>query len=175
MPPDPLRIIVPSARPIKLICDVTRLWRNFAPPRKFSAYATVDWYYVLKARTRGVTIGGKGAQFPGYQNTTGRRITTWVLNPICWARRKVSTVSQPTFFKTVNLLLENLRLEYGGAKLASCPGRHPWVAEPFSKCGHKWSSKIYRKFLWFELATMTPQALKYDGINFCQHVLCNVL
>ena len=40
MPPDPPRMVVPSALPLKLICDVTRLWRNFAPPRKFSAYAT---------------------------------------------------------------------------------------------------------------------------------------
>jgi len=31
------------------------------------------------------------------------------------------------------------------------------------------SKKNYRKFLWFELATVTPQALKYDVINFCQH------
>jgi len=47
-----------------------------------------------------------------------------------------------------------------------------WVAEPF---GHKWSSKIYRKFLWFELTTMTSEALNYDVINFCQRVLCKVL
>ena len=36
------------------------------------------------------------------------------------------------FFNTVNLLPNNLRFEHGGAKLASCPGRHlaslrPWV------------------------------------------------
>jgi len=29
-----------------------------------------------------------------------------------------------TFFNTVNLLPKELRLEHGGAKLASCPGRH---------------------------------------------------
>ena len=32
MPPDPPRMVVPSALPLKLICGVTRLWRNFAPP-----------------------------------------------------------------------------------------------------------------------------------------------
>jgi len=29
-----------------------------------------------------------------------------------------------TFFNTVHLLPEDLRFENGGAKLASCPGRH---------------------------------------------------
>ena len=42
MPPDPPRMVVPMALPLKLICDVTRLWRHFAPLRKFSAYATGD-------------------------------------------------------------------------------------------------------------------------------------
>ena len=37
-----------------------------------------------------------------------------------------------TFFNTVHLLWKELRFEHGGAKLASCPGRHltslrPWV------------------------------------------------
>jgi len=32
------------------------------------------------------------------------------------------------------------------------------------------SQKNYRKYLWFELVTVTSQALKYDVINFCQHV-----
>jgi len=27
----------------------------------------------------------------------------------------------------------------------------------------------YRKFLWFELATVTSQALKYDAITYTQH------
>jgi len=27
-----------------------------------------------------------------------------------------------------------------------------------------------KKILWFELATVTSQALKFDAINFCQHV-----
>ena len=33
-------MVVSLALPLKFICDFTRLWRNFAPPRKFSAYAT---------------------------------------------------------------------------------------------------------------------------------------
>jgi len=45
----------------------------------------------------------------------------------------------------------------------------------FFKVGGTSDRQIYRKFLWLELATMTSQALKYDVINFCQHVLCNVL
>jgi len=32
------------------------------------------------------------------------------------------------------------------------------------------SHKNYRKFMWFELVTVTSEALKYDVINFCQHV-----
>ena len=37
-----------------------------------------------------------------------------------------------TFFNTVHLLPKDLRFEHGGAKLASCPGRHltslrPWI------------------------------------------------
>jgi len=36
----------------------------------------------------------------------------------------------------------------------------------FKVGGHECTSKIYRKFLWFELATATSQALKYDVITF---------
>jgi len=32
MTPDPHRMVVPSTLPLKLICDVTRLWRNLASP-----------------------------------------------------------------------------------------------------------------------------------------------
>jgi len=32
------------------------------------------------------------------------------------------------------------------------------------------SQENYRKLLWFEFATVTSQALKYDVINFCQRV-----
>jgi len=44
------------------------------------------------------------------------------------------------------------------------------VAELFSKWAAQVHVKKTRKFLLFELATVTSQALKYDVINFCQHV-----
>ena len=36
----------------------------------------------------------------------------------------------------------------------------------FKVGGHKCMTKIYRKFLWIELATVMSQALKYDVITF---------
>ena len=36
------------ALPIKLICDVTQLCRNFGPPRKLSAYAICSMYQFFK-------------------------------------------------------------------------------------------------------------------------------
>jgi len=43
-----------------------------------------------------------------------------------------------------------------------------WLAEHFSKWGgHKSArQKNYKKFLWFELATVTSQAWKYDVITY---------
>jgi len=38
------------------------------------------------------------------------------------------------------------------------------------KVGEQVHVKIFRTFLWFELATVTPQAPDDDVINFCQHV-----
>jgi len=46
---------------------------------------------------------------------------------------------------------------------------YAWVSELFSNWGEQVHVKKTRKFLWFELATVTLQALKYDVINFCQH------
>jgi len=41
------------------------------------------------------------------------------------------------------------------------------VAEPFSKWGaHVYDKKTVREFLWFELATVASQALKYDVITY---------
>jgi len=37
-----------------------------------------------------------------------------------------------TCFNTVHLLLKDLRFEHGGAKLASCPGRHLTSLRPCS-------------------------------------------
>jgi len=46
----------------------------------------------------------------------------------------------------------------------------PWVAEPFSKWGGTSArQKNYTKFLWFELATVTSQALKYDVITYTSY------
>jgi len=42
----------------------------------------------------------------------------------------------------------------------------PWVAEPFSKWGAQLHVENYRKFLWFELATVASQALKYYVITY---------
>jgi len=36
----------------------------------------------------------------------------------------------------------------------------------FKVGGHKCMLKNYRKFMWFELATVTSQALQYDVINY---------
>ena len=38
------------------------------------------------------------------------------------------------------------------------------------KVGSTSARQKSRKCLWFELATVTSQALKYDVIKFCQHV-----
>jgi len=35
MSPDAPRMVMPSALPLKLICDVTRFWRNLAPLGNF--------------------------------------------------------------------------------------------------------------------------------------------
>jgi len=47
---------------------------------------------------------------------------------------------------------------------------YAWMVELFSKLGAQVHVKKTRKFLWFELATVTPQAQKFDVINFCRHV-----
>jgi len=46
---------------------------------------------------------------------------------------------------------------------------YAWVAELFSKWGGQVHVKKTRKFLCFESATVTS-LLKFDVINFCQHV-----
>jgi len=46
----------------------------------------------------------------------------------------------------------------------------PWVAEPFSMGGGTSArQKNYINFLWFELATVTSQALKYGVITYATH------
>ena len=62
-------------------------------------------------------------------NTPGRRTTVGV--------PESPNYVASSFFNTVHLLSKDLWLEHGGAKLASCPGRHlasvrPWPLTPFS-------------------------------------------
>ena len=47
---------------------------------------------------------------------------------------------------------------------------YAWVVELLSRWGGTSVHQKTRKFMWFELATVSSQALKYDVINFCQHV-----
>jgi len=57
-----------------------------------------------------------GTQFRGRRITMGRRINAG-------APKNLNNVtSRPTFFNTAHLLPKDLRFEYGGAKLAPCPG-----------------------------------------------------
>ena len=49
------------------------------------------------------------------------------------------------------------------------------VAELFSKLRGTKARQKTIKFLWFELATVTSQALKYDVIHICQQCLSNFI
>jgi len=49
MPPDPPRMIVPLALPLKLICDITRLWRNFAPISEiYCVRHWIHWIFTVR-------------------------------------------------------------------------------------------------------------------------------
>ena len=55
---------------------------------------------------------------------------------------------------------------------------HAWVAEPFSKWGAQMHvEKKLSQILWFELATVTSQTLKYDVITYAlyQSLNCTIL
>jgi len=43
----------------------------------------------------------------------------------------------------------------------------------FKRGGHKCTLKNYRKFLWFQLATVTSQALKFDVIAYTPYEVLN--
>jgi len=69
------------------------------------------------------------------RNKGARGSNTWAPNHtgdaeiLRWRRMIAGKPKNPnnvthTFFNTVHLLPEDLRFENGGAKLASCPGRH---------------------------------------------------
>jgi len=66
-----------------------------------------------------------GARFKGRRGTMGRQITAGSAE---WLRGDPKSPNNltSTFFNTAGLHLfpKDLRLEHGGAKLASCPGRH---------------------------------------------------
>ena len=47
----------------------------------------------------------------------------------CGASKSLNNVAS-AFFNTVHLLPKDLRFEHGGAKLASCPGRHLTYVRP---------------------------------------------
>ena len=77
---------------------------------------------------RGVTRGEREAQFPGRQITMGAPI-------YCGALKSPNSVTS-TFFNTVHLVPKDLRFKHGGAKFASCFGRH-------LTSFHSWSQANY--------------------------------
>jgi len=78
----------------------------------------------------GVNMGvTRGAQFHGRQFTMGALNHCWGAELLREAPKSPNTITS-TFFNTVNLLPKELRFEHGGAKLASCPGRHLTSVHP---------------------------------------------
>ena len=74
-------------------------------------------YSAITDCTAGTRRGAaRGPNSPGTESLWGRRISAG------GAENPNSTTS--TFFNTVNFLPKDLRFEHGGAKVASCPGRH---------------------------------------------------
>jgi len=76
-------------------------------------------FIVTGVHVQGRNEGEREAQFPGRQITA-------------WARKSPNNVTS-TFVNTVHLLPKDLRFEHGGAKLASCPGRHLTSLHPCSR------------------------------------------
>ena len=70
----------------------------------------------------------RGAQFPG------RRITMGVPND-CGGAKSPKNVTG-AFFNTVHLFQKDFRFDHGGARLASCPGRHLTSLRPSSEVLH---------------------------------------
>jgi len=66
---------------------------------------------------RGVTMGEEGGHNPRGKNFYGAAESLR-------EAPKIRNIVTCTFFITVHLLPKNLKFEHGGAKLASCPGRH---------------------------------------------------
>jgi len=62
-------------------------------------------FFVCSSMSRGVTKGGTISRAPNH-----------------WGTPKSPNNGTNTFFNTVHLIPKELRFEYGGAELASCPG-----------------------------------------------------
>ena len=109
-------MVVPLALPLKLVCNVTRLWQNFAPPRKFYAYATASEHIkcgsrvvhklinkTMQKEVRNSELGPKAIASPNMRvrrNFSGRGVaisTFPTLLPMqCkWTSIKRSTLSTP--------------------------------------------------------------------------------
>jgi len=108
------------------------------------AVVTFTWH-LYSVDHRGVTRGGKGAQFPGRQFTMGALNHCRDAELLREAPTSPNNVTS-TFFNTVHLPSKELifnhgrgklrswgrRIDQGGAELVFCPGRHltplrPWL------------------------------------------------
>jgi len=103
--------------------------------------------------------GGQGGQnSPGAWSLWGRRITAGGAKCLLVAPKSPNNFTS-TFFNTVNFLPKSLRLEHGGVKFASCPGRHltslrPWASVTFIPCvsfsvvGKRIFAMLWQSQLW---------------------------
>jgi len=89
----------------------------------FSVLFHVNTIAVFITRVQDVTGGSRVAQFPG------RRITTGASND-CGGRRKAPTMSQVLSSIQYICFGRTSGSNMGGAKLASCPGRHLTTLRP---------------------------------------------
>jgi len=89
-------------------------------------FANVDICSFLHAalwfNQQGCNEGARGRNYPGAESL-------WSAEILRGRRMIAGTPKNPnsvtrTFFNAVHLLPKDLRFEYGGAKLAFCPGRH---------------------------------------------------
>jgi len=74
---------------------------------------------------QGRNEGSKGGTIPRAPNRY------WGAKSLRGAPKSLSNVTS-TFINTVHLLPKDLRLEHGGANLASCSGRHVTLLRPWS-------------------------------------------
>jgi len=75
--------------------------------------------HVLSTSDRSVTRGARGRNSPSAESLWGRETTAGGTE----SPKSPNSVTS-TLFNTVHLLPKDLTFEHGGAKLASCPGRH---------------------------------------------------